>query len=304
MRLIPAMLAVCTLACTSTLLHAADITFHKTLTASGTVNLNVCNNSGLIHVAGVAGNSVQISANVHKNNWHSMASTDDMKNVAANPPIHQTGSAIQVGNNNTCGANVLHNIDIDYEISVPKDATLVVKSVSGTIHVDSITGFVHAGTGSGDIFINGIGTNSWLATSSGNLDIQGAHGTLLAKIGAGNLNIHDSDVTDALLELGSGNITATNLKGGVRAITGKGDITMAGSPTAEWELRTSNGAIHFQSDPNAKFELDAEAGAGTIDSTLPSPLSGHITSGVLRGPVRGGGPDVRIFTGNGNITLQ
>jgi hypothetical protein len=37
---------------------------------------------------------------------------------------------------------------------------------------------------------------------------------------------------------------------------------------------------------------------------LPSPLSGHVTGGVLRGPVRGGGPEIKMYTGAGNITLQ
>jgi hypothetical protein len=305
MRIIPATLALFALACISTApTYAADITFHKTLKASGTVALNVCSNSGLIHVTGVDGSKIEISANVHKSNWHAVGNSDEMKKIAATPPVQQTGNIVRVGDSTTCSPNVLHDIDIDYEISVPKNSTLTAKNGAGAIHVESIHGFVRARNGSGDITVNGIGAESMLESGSGNLDIQAAHGMLLAKTGSGNVNIHDSDVTDSQLKSGSGNIAATNLKGGLRVSTGSGNISMAGTPTADWMMRTGKGTIQFQAAGDAKFELDAETGAGTIDSTLPTPLSGHITTGVLRGPVRGGGPVVKMYTGAGNITLQ
>ena len=305
MRIIPATLAVFVLACTSApLTYAADLSFHKTLTASGPVALNVCSNSGLIHVTGVSGNTIQVSATIHKGNWHAIGNADTMKKIAAAPPVQQTGNAVKVGDNSTCGAGLLQNVDIDYEISVPRDSTVVARG-TGAIHVESINGFVRVHTGNGDITVNGIGAESMLSTGSGNLDIQGAHGMLLAKTGSGSLNIHDSDISsDSQLRVGSGNITATNVKGGMRVSTGNGNISMAGIPTSDWMMRTGNGTIHFAADGNAKFELDAETGSGTIDSSLPAPLSGHFTDGVLRGPVHGGGSVVKIYTGYGNITLQ
>lgn len=303
MRLTLATLAA-VLVCFSTQIFAADITFQKALSINGATALTVCTSSGLIHVVGVDGSKVQISATVHKTNWHSMASTEDMKKIAATPPVQQIGNAIHVGDNNTCGSNVLRNIDIDYEISIPKNATVIAKTGAGTIHAESITGFVHAATGNGDVIVNGVGNDSRLMTSAGNLDIQGAHGVLQARTSTGNLTIRDSDIKDSIIEAGTGNITATNLKGGVRVNTGNGNLSLAGLPTADWEMRTGNGTIQFHADAGAKFELDAETGAGTIDSSLSSPLNGHITNGVLRGPVNGGGSVVKMYTGNGNITLQ
>lgn len=304
MRPIPATLAALTLLCSTTLVHAADIGFHKTYAASGTTALNVCGNSGVIHVVGVDGNKIQISGIVHKSNWHAVGNTEDMKKIAANPPVGQTGNAIHAGDTTTCGANGSQDIAVDYDISVPRDTTVVAKSRAGTIRIESINGSVHASTGSGDILVNGIGAGSSLATGTGNLEIQAAHGALRAVSGSGNLVIRDSEVTEARLDTGSGNITAAGLKGAVRANTGNGNLTMAGSPTGDWEMRTGNGKIEFQAAPSSKFELDAETGSGTIDSTLPSPVSGHGRSGVLRGPVNGGGPEVKMYTGSGNITLQ
>lgn len=292
------------LAAASLPVRAADIGFQKTLTVTGPVALHVCSNSGTIHIAGMNGSSVQISAKIHKSNWHAFGNADDMKKVAANPPIHQTGNSIQIGDSNTCGGSVLHNIDIDYEISLPKNSTVVAKSGAGNIHVESIHGFVRAGTGAGDIIANDIGDGSIFSTGSGTLDVQAAHGTVRAETGSGNLSLRDSDVTHAVLTSGSGNITVSNLKGGLRANTGNGSLTIGGNPTSDWEMRTGNGAIHFHADPNAKFTLDAETGNGAITSSLPSPVSGHVTTGMMGGPVRGGGPDVKMYTGNGSIDLN
>jgi len=305
MRIIPATLAVFVLACSSTTLtYAADIGFHKTLTASGPVALNICSNSGLIHVAGVDGNTVQITATIHKTDWHEVGDGGEMKQVAAAPPVQQTGNTIKIGNATTCGAGVLKGIDIDYEISAPKNSTVFARDGAGAIHVESISGYVRARTGKGDIMVNGIGAESMLSTGSGNMDIQGAHGMLLARTAAGDMTIENSDISQSQFRVGTGNITGTGLKGGLQASTGNGSISLAGAPTSDWSMRTGNGTIHFAADTGAKFELDAETGMGTIDSTLPAPLSGHVSDGVLRGPVRGGGPVVKMYTGSGNITLQ
>lgn len=308
MRLVAATLAAASFACFSTLAFAADITFQKTYSIQGAPALNVCTASGLIHVSGTSNGTsagkVQISATVHKSNWHSMASTEEMKKIAATPPVQQNGNAIQIGDKATCDADSLHNIDIDYEISVPPDSALIAHDGTGEIHVESLKGFVRVKTGSGNIVVNGIGAQSVLITGAGNVDAGGGQGLLLVKSGSGNLTIHDSSLDGALIATGSGDIAATNLKGGIRASTGKGNISMAGLPSAAWEMRTGEGTIAFRADAGAKFELDAETGSGTIDSTLPSPLSGHITDGVLRGPVNGGGAVVKMYTGAGNITLQ
>lgn len=266
MRITPAFFIALLISGTS-LAYAADLGFQKTLTANGHTALTVCGNSGIVHVTGVDGDKILISAKIHKSNWHAIGNGDEMKQVVDHPPIQQSGKSVKVGDSATCGEKALPNVDVDYDISVPKDSTVKVTSGSGSIQLDSVKGFAVAKIGAGDIVANAIGS-------------------------------------DTLLETGSGSITATGLKSGLRADTGKGDLTISGTPEANWQMRTGNGNIHFQSDPTAKFSLDAEAGSGTVDSTLPSPLSGHIANGVLRGPVRGGGPAVKMYTVAGNIDVH
>ncbi|MGO8719652.1 MAG: DUF4097 family beta strand repeat-containing protein [Acidobacteriaceae bacterium] len=296
--------AILALICVPALCYAAEPEFQRSLTVNGNLTFNVCTTSGSIHVSGVDGNKVQIAAKLHNSTWHTTGTSGDMKEIVANPPIKQTGNEIKVGDPDTCGGAKAHNIDIDYEISVPKNSTVEAVTGPGSVHVENIGGFVHAAAGSGAIIASNIGPDSKLATRAGTIDIQGAHGALMAITDSGNLSIRDSDVSEARLHTGSGNITTTNLHGGMRVNSGTGNLTIGGLPTADWKLETGSGAIQIHVDANAKFTLDAETGSGTIDSNLPSPLSGHVTNGVLKGPVNGGGPVVQLYTGSGNITFD
>ena len=288
----------------STLCYAAEPEFSRSLTVNGNLTFSVCSTSGSIHVAGVDGSKVQITAELHKSSWHNTGTAGDMKEIVANPPIKQTGNEIKVGDADTCGGAKAHDIDIDYEITIPKNSTVEAVSGPGSVKIENIAGFVHAATGGGSIVVANIGPDSKLATRTGTIDITGAHGDLMAITGSGNLTVGDSTVTEAKLHSGSGNITTTNIHGGMRVNSGTGNLTIGGMPNADWKLETGSGNIQIHIDPSSKFLLDVEAGSGTIDSSFPPPLSGHITNGVLKGPVNGGGPTVQVYTGSGNILFS
>lgn len=309
MRIFPALVVGLSVAiCGPALAHAADISFHRSLNVNGNVTLNVCTSSGNIHVFGVDGNTIQISGKVHSaSTWHSFggfSSPGEIKKIADNPPIQQTGSVVHVGNHETCSGSIFHSISIDYDISIPKNATVAATSGSGDLHIENIGGFLHAETGSGDIRTNGTGNGAEIETGSGGIAMQNAHGPLKAHSGSGNIRVHDSQLGDSQLSSGSGDIAASEVHGSLKASTGSGGITIAGFPTSDWQLNTGSGSIHFHADANAKFTLDAESSSGDIDSKLPITISGHIGKKELRGPVNGGGPVVKMRTGSGYITLQ
>jgi Putative adhesin len=287
----------------STLCYAAEPEFNRSLTVNGNLTFSVCSTSGSIHVAGVDGNKVEIDAKLHNSTWHTTGTSGDMKEIVANPPIHQTGNEIKVGDADTCGGAKAHNIDIDYEITIPKNSTVEAVTGPGSVKVENIAGFVHAAAGGGSIVATNIGPDSKLATRAGTIDITGAHGDLMAVTESGNLTVGNSTVTEARLHTGSGSITTTNLHGGMRINSGTGNLTIGGSPNSDWKLETGSGNIQIHIDQGAKFLLDVETGSGTIDSIFASPLSGHITNGVMKGPVNGGGPTVQVYTGSGNIAF-
>src|ERR1017187_9655221 len=121
---------------------AYEATFDKTLTVSGHVELSVSTGSGNIHITRGSGTQVHIFGRV-KSGWG--GSEQRVKEIAANPPIDQTGSIIRIGARH----ENYHNISIDYEIQAPENSIL------------------EAGSGSGDITVDGVGENGKISTGSG-----------------------------------------------------------------------------------------------------------------------------------------
>src|SRR5271154_2766726 len=94
---------------------AAEATFERTLPVSGTVTLHVSTGSGYIHIKPGSDNQVHIFGRV-KSNWGS--GEERVREIAANPPIEQTGSILRVGSH----MENMNHISIDYDITAPAKA--------------------------------------------------------------------------------------------------------------------------------------------------------------------------------------
>lgn len=256
----------------------AEATFERTLSVSGRVELSVSTGSGNIHITHGTGNQVHIFGKV-KSGWG--GSEERVREIAANPPIEQTGSIIRIGGHH----ENLHNISIDYEIEAPADA------------------YLDAGSGSGNVTDDGVGENAKLNTGSGNIHATGLHGGFTVGTGSGNIYAGQTGSGDVKVQTGSGSIELKDLKGGLRAGTGSGDIKVGGTPTAPWHLETGSGSVELWAG-DAPLTLDAESGSGSIHTDREMLTQGSTDRHHVTGKLNGGGPTVRIETGSGNIRVH
>ena len=150
MKLRFAVFAAAALALAALPVFAAEATFERTLQVNGKVELTVSTGSGNIHITRGSGTQVHIFGRV-KSNWGS-DSEGRVRDVAAHPPIEQTGNIIRIGGHH----DNLHNISIDYEIQAPANAILQGNSGSGNITDDGVGESAKLGTGSGDIHASGL----------------------------------------------------------------------------------------------------------------------------------------------------
>jgi hypothetical protein len=199
---------------------ASEANFERTLSVSGRVELSVSTGSGNVHLTRGSGTQVHIYGKV-KSNWG--GSDEQVRQIAANPPIEQTGNIIRIGAHH----ENLHNISIDYEIQAPENA------------------FLEASSGSGNVTDDGIGENAKLTSGSGNIHATGLHGSFSVNTGSGDIFAEQSGEGDIKAQTGSGNIELRDLKGSLRAGTGSGDIKVAGSVAGDWKLETGSGNIEF-----------------------------------------------------------
>jgi DUF4097 and DUF4098 domain-containing protein YvlB len=257
---------------------ATEATFERTLTVSGRVELSVSTGSGTIHITRGSGNQVHIYGRV-KSGWGS--NEDRVKEVAANPPIEQTGNIIRIGARH----ENMHNISIDYEIQAPENS------------------FLEAGSGSGDIKVEGVGENAKLSTGSGTIRATGLHGGFTLNTGSGDIYAEQTGEGDVKAQTGSGSVELKNLHGGLRAGTGSGDIKAGGTPSSPWKLETGSGSVELWAG-SAALTLDASTGSGTIHTDHEMLTQGSNDRHHVTGKINGGGPTVRVETGSGDIRVH
>ncbi len=271
--------AVAALAFAALPAFASEATIDRTLSVSGRVDLSVATGSGNIHITRGSGNQVIIHGRV-RSNWGS-SSDQRVRDVAANPPIDQTGNIVRIGARH----DNLHNISIDYDIQAPPDS------------------FLNASSGSGDVTDEGVGQSAKLNSGSGNIHATGLHGGFTVGTGSGNIYAEQSGDGDVKAETGSGNIELRDLRGALKATTGSGDIKAGGAPTSDWHLETGSGNIEMWPG-SAGFSLDASTGSGSIHTDHEMSVQGSFDKHHIIGKVGGGGPTVRVQTGSGDVRVH
>jgi hypothetical protein len=262
---------------------ASDGTFDKTLSVSGSVQLEVSTGSGYVHVNPGSDNQVHIIGHVHANHGFMGGNSDDqVQKVVDNPPIQQSGNTIRVGQMHE---SVLNHVSIDYDITAPKNTHLKAESGSGDLKAVSMNGGVRLETGSGSVNGDDLGGDGYLQTGSGDIRVNFSNG--------GNVTAG----------AGSGSIRLTGVKGSLKAETGSGDISVAGQPTEGWKIEAGSGSIDLNLG-GSKFTLDAETGSGSIHTDQAISMQGSLEHHHITGNVGGGGPTVKVETGSGSIRIH
>jgi hypothetical protein len=258
---------------------ASEATFERTLSVSGAVTMHVSTGSGYIHIKPGSDNQVHIFGRVKSNGFDGRE--DRVREIAANPPIEQTGSILRIG----AHLENMHNISIDYEIQAPART------------------FLEAGSGSGDIDDQGVGVNARLNTGSGTIHATGLHEGFAVETGSGDIFAEQTGSGDVKAQTGSGTIELKNLSGGLQARTGSGDIRLTGQPKADWRVSTGSGTVEI-SPERAAFTLEASTGSGDIRTDHDMVVQGSFERHHITGKINGGGPLVRVETGSGDIRVH
>jgi hypothetical protein len=256
------------------------LSFDRTLSASSAVQLAVSTGSGNIHITRGSGNQVHIHGKIHLSHE---GSQEKAREIAANPPIEQSGDMIRVGHHED--REHWRGISIDYQIEAP----------AGTL-LDAISG-------SGDVVDEGVGQNAKLQTGSGDIHATGLEGPFTVKTGSGNIVAAQIGQGDVVAETGSGDIELKEIHGAFHGQTGSGDIKASGTPSAAWTLQTGSGNIELWTG-KTPLTLDASTGSRSVTTDHEMTVQGSFDHHHIRGNLYGGGPAIRVQTGSGEIHIH
>ena len=258
--------------------HAAEQSFTRTINLRDRLDLTIISGAGSIQFSQGPAGKLRITGHVKPNDWHP---TDDrLREIAANPPIWQDRNNIHIGS-----AEDLTHIIIDYEIEAPADS------------------IIHAGANLGDIFDDGVGQEAHFNTASGNIHATGLEGSVEIISKEGDIEVEQSGQGGVKAVSGTGNLELRNLRGALYAATDAGNIKVSGVPGGDWSLQTGKGDVDLTLGI-AACTIDAQTRTGLVRSDLIAEGANESDSHHLAGKINGGGHNVTVQTGEGEIRIR
>jgi DUF4097 and DUF4098 domain-containing protein YvlB len=244
--------------------------------------------------------------------------------------LAQDGNTVSVTAKDKSRSRIVHfgepNLQVRYEISIPKrfdvdlktsggnitaadlDGNAAARTSSGGIRLAHITGWVNASDSGGDISVDEAGGALTARTSSGSISVAKAKGKVEVSDSGGNIKVIEAGA-DVAASTSSGSITLANVTGSVEARDSGGDITIdsaAGAVSAS----TSSGSIHLGEAGGERVTLRDSGGnievisaAGTVSAETSS---GSIKIKSAKGEItaRDSGGDIFIGEAGGNVSAQ
>jgi hypothetical protein len=172
-------------------------------------------------------------------------------------------------------------------VRVPENYDVDFATGAGNVTVRDISGDVDGTTGAGNITIGQVDGSVEIRSGSGNIEIAGVSGELEVKSGAGNISVG-------------------YVRGQVSAHTGAGNISakITQQPQSDSELETGAGNITVYIAQDVRCDVDAVAVLGSASTDFDLNVEGKWMKKSFAGAVNGGGPDLRLRSGVGNVELK
>jgi Putative adhesin len=292
-------------------------TFDKSFTVSSPLRLEVSSASGNIEIRGSADGTVHIHGKVTPG-WSIFGGGGkSVEEVAANPPLEQSGSTIRIGKN----ASWMKNVTIDYQVEVPHDTEIDSEVASGGITIDNVKGPVKASSASGYVHVYRVERDATLNAASGSIDAATIGGYLRISSASGDATIADvkgelrvseasgsihikrpGDRVDA--STASGSIEVVDAENDIKVHAISGSIQVSGNPSANrfWDLKTVSGSVELRVPKNASFLLSAESTSGDIRTSIPVILEEQ-SKHALRAHIGDAAGRVEVHTVSGSVSV-
>jgi DUF4097 and DUF4098 domain-containing protein YvlB len=232
-----------------------------------TGTLELTNTLGHVQITGGGGDDVRINA--VKRVWHA----DDAQGKAQLQQLHiriaERGGVVSIRTDNPSPREI--NGLIDYTVSVPATAMVVVRTTAGNVQVTNVRGELRAETVSGHVTASSLGPRSTLKTASGDVEISASEGTeLSASTVSGAVLLRGVKVRTLDLASVSGQVRADVEAERVRVRSISGQIEYAGtlSRNGRYELQSHSGDVLVTPGESVGFELDATTFSGDIRSDV------------------------------------
>ncbi len=209
----------------------------------------------------------------------------------------QFGNRIEITTHRLAENLSLEELAADYQITVPEEAELQVRTDSGDIFVERVFG---------DMTFDTVAANLELQEVAGYLVIKTIGGSLVCIRCAGRLDFRSISGSIRLLEPMTSNLFAQTTSG---SIFFDGEFLRGGV----YRLQNSSGPIEVRFSESNSFELSAKSVFGRVESNTDLRPRAHSTEAfsapqgarrILSGIYNEGHAKVELISFNGTITIR
>lgn len=180
-----------------------------------------------------------------------------------------------------------HNrMKIRVVVQVPRRYNIDFSSGAGNVDIIDVEGSIDGRTGAGNIVMDGVSGRIDISTGAGNVEVEG-------------------DIERAEVGTGAGNISLYGLTGAIEASTGAGNVyaEITRQPERTSELNSGAGNVTVRLADDIGLYVDATASLGSADCEYPLRVEGKWLKKSFEGEINGGGPELRMHSGVGNVSL-
>lgn len=181
------------------------------------------------------------------------------------------------------------SISVQFEICVPKQTALELRTSNGEIRVSSIEKAIDT------------------QTSNGKIEITDVTGTVTAHTSNGGVTVKQVNAERFDLHTSNGAITCEAITGDMKASTSNGAINVKyasdAAPATNIHLSTSNGRISVTTPKDYSAQIDASTSNSKIHTNIPITLQGELGKKV-KGTIGKGEGRLYLKTSNGSININ
>ena len=267
--------------------------FDKTVPLAKTGSVFVANISGDIVVRGGPGEQVVIEA-IKRGR-----TAEDIKQIEID--IATLDGRLEILTRHPRGMRT-HNGSVDYTVTVPRGASIRVKSISGNIQVSTVDGSLRADTVSGDVTITSAARLEDVRSVSGNVTVRtsASDAGITASSTSGDVHLSGIKARSIDGDSVSGAVTLADVTSErVVAKSVSGDITFGGplAKAGRYALQSHSGNVAATVQNDVGVVVTASSFSGNI-SLAPD---GLVTENLVGGRHR---QEVRGTYGDGSATLE
>jgi predicted Ser/Thr protein kinase len=179
------------------------------------------------------------------------------------------------------------NLDVHYEITVPRNFTVQSKTSGGDVKVSGVLGKVNITTMGGELECTDIGGAVDGKTMGGSVHARGCSGALDLQTMGGDITVDEFSGPDVQATTSGGSVSAD----------------FAAAPTADCELHTMGGNVTVRLPDAAAVTVDGRTMGGSVRTDFPLETKAGFGNDSVDGPINGGGPALKMDTSGGNIEV-